>query len=141
MGTSPKGGVHLNQVLLTGRLSKDPELYYSKDGLGITSFHLAVKRNFKNSEGTYEADFIPCVSFRKTAENIASYCDKGSLVALSGRIQTRSYENKDQIRMFVTEVVVDSIEFLQRKKQPSTSIESMDIFRDTEERGKFVDEK
>jgi single-strand DNA-binding protein len=109
----------LNQVILTGRLAKEPELHYSKDGIGVTTFHLAVKRNFKNAEGTYEADFVPCVSFRKTAENIASFCDKGSLVALSGRLQTRSYENKDNIKMYVTEVVVDSIEFLQRKRTES----------------------
>lgn len=106
----------MNQVILTGRLVKDPELHYSSEGIGVTSFHLAVKRSFKNSEGTYEADFVPCVSFRRNAENIASYCDKGSLVALSGRLQTRSYENKDQIKMYVTEVIVDSIEFLQKKK-------------------------
>lgn len=107
----------MNQVILTGRLSKEPELHYSKDGVGVTSFHLAVKRNFKNTKGDYEADFIPCVSFRKIAENIASYCDKGSLVALSGRLQSRSYENKEKVRVYVTEVVVDSVEFLQKKKQ------------------------
>ncbi|MCT8140164.1 single-stranded DNA-binding protein [Anaerobacillus sp. CMMVII] len=106
----------MNQVILTGRLAKEPELHYSKDGIGVTSFHLAVKRNYKNSEGTYEADFVPCVSFKRTAENIASYCDKGSLVALTGRLQTRSYENRDNIKIYVTEVVVDTIEFLQRKK-------------------------
>lgn len=109
----------MNQVILTGRLAKEPELHYSKDGVGVTSFHLAVKRNFKNSDGTYDADFVPCVSFRKTAENIASYCEKGSLVALSGRLQTRSYENKDNIKMYVTEVVVENIEFLQRKRVDS----------------------
>ena len=106
----------MNQVILTGRLVKDPELHYSSEGIGVTSFHLAVKRNYKNSDGTYEADFVPCVSFRKTAENIASYCEKGNLVALSGRLQTRSYENKDKIKFYVTEVVVDTIEFLQRKR-------------------------
>jgi single-strand DNA-binding protein len=116
MGKYPKGGLSLNQVILTGRLAKEPELHYSKDGIGVTSFHLAVKRNYKSSDGTYEADFVPCVSFRRTAENIASYCDKGTLVALSGRLQTRSYENKDNIKIYVTEVVVDSIEFLQRRR-------------------------
>lgn len=108
----------MNQVILTGRLVKEPELHYSSEGIGVTSFHLAVKRNYKNAEGTYEADFVPCVSFRKTAENIASYCDKGSLVAISGRLQTRSYENKDKIKMYTTEVIVDTIEFLQRKRNP-----------------------
>lgn len=107
----------MNQVVLTGRLSKEPELFYSKDGVGVSSFHLAVKRNYKNGDGDYEADFIPCVSFRKTAENIASYCEKGSLVALSGRLQTRSFENKDKVKTYVTEVIVESIEFLQRKKR------------------------
>lgn len=117
----------MNQVLLTGRLSKDPELHYSKDGIGVSSFHLAVKRSYKNSEGTYEADFIPCVSFRKTAEIIASYCDKGSLIALSGRLQTRNYENKDGIKIYVTEVIADSIEFLQKKKGETPSREELDV--------------
>ena len=116
----------MNQVILTGRLSKEPELHYSKDGVGVTSFHLAVKRNYKNSDGDYEADFIPCVSFRKIAEIIASYCDKGSLVALSGRLQTRSYENKDKVRIFVTEVVVDSVEFLQKKRLKAPSKEELE---------------
>lgn len=118
----------MNQVLLTGRFSKDPELHYSKDGIGVSSFHLAVKRSYKNSDGTYEADFIPCVSFRKTAEIIASYCDKGSLIALSGRLQTRNYENKDGIKIYVTEVVADSIEFLQKKKADAPSKQELDVF-------------
>ncbi len=110
----------MNHIILTGRLAKEPELHYSKDGIGITSFPLAVKRAYKNAEGTYEADFIPCVSFRKTAENIASYCEKGALVALSGRLQTRMYENKDNIKIYVTEVIVETIEFLQRKQAEAT---------------------
>lgn len=115
----------MNQVILTGRLAKEPELHYSKDGIGVTSFQLAVKRNFRSSGGSYEADFVPCVSFRKTAENIASFCDKGSLVALSGRLQTRSYENKDNIKVYVTEVIVDSIEFLQNRKRSEAQKEKV----------------
>lgn len=118
----------MNQVLLTGRITKEPELHYSKEGVGVTSFHLAVKRSYRNSNGEYEADFIPCVSFRKIAENIASYCDKGSLVALAGKLQTRSYENKDRIRMYVTEVVVDSIEFLQKRKVEATPKKEVEVF-------------
>ncbi|MCD8503293.1 MAG: single-stranded DNA-binding protein [Bacillaceae bacterium] len=84
----------MNQVSFTGRITRDPELFYSKEGTGITKFHLAVKRNFKGSNGTYEADFIPCVAFRKTAENIASYCCRGSLIAVNGRLQSRSFEKR-----------------------------------------------
>lgn len=112
----------MNKVSFTGRITKDPELHYSKEGTGITKFHLAVKRNFRAANGTYEADFIPCVAFRKTAENIASYCKKGSLIALSGRLQSRNYEKKDHSKMYVTEVVVESFEFLERKKKENKEI-------------------
>lgn len=112
----------MNQVSLTGRLANDPELYYSKEGVGITSFRIAVKRSFKNTSGGYDADFIPCIAFRKTAENIASYCNKGSLVAVNGRLQSRSYDKKDSTRMYVTEMVVESVEFLQSKKVEKASV-------------------
>ncbi|WP_198520152.1 single-stranded DNA-binding protein [Geobacillus thermodenitrificans] len=106
----------INQVVLVGRLTKDPELRYTAEGTAVTTVILAVARNFRNAEGGIDADFVPCVLWRKTAEHTAHYCQKGSMVAVTGRIQTRRYENKDGQRVYVTEVVADSVQFLHSGK-------------------------
>ena len=102
----------INNLTLVGRLTKDPELRYLPNGTPSTSFTLAVNRSFTNSQGEREADFINCVVFRKPAENVANYLKKGSLAGLTGRIQTRNYENGEGKRIYVTEVVADSVQFL-----------------------------
>jgi single-strand DNA-binding protein len=107
----------LNRVVLVGRLTKDPELRFTPNGIAVTTFTLAVNRPFKNANGEQEADFINIVVWKKAAENVANYTSKGSLVAIDGRIQTRSYENKDGQRVYVTEVVADSVQFLETKKR------------------------
>ncbi|HSH24194.1 MAG TPA: single-stranded DNA-binding protein, partial [Massilibacterium sp.] len=84
----------INRVVLVGRLTKDPELKYTQSGIAVTRFILAVNRNFKNANGEQEADFISVQCWRKTAEVVANYCKKGSLVGLDGRIQTGSYDNQ-----------------------------------------------
>ncbi len=84
----------INQVVLVGRLTKDPELRYTAEGAAVTTVTLAVARNFRNAEGGIDADFVPCVLWRKTAEHTANYCRKGSMVAVTGRIQTRRYDKK-----------------------------------------------
>ena len=98
----------LNRVALVGRLTRDPELRRTGNGTAVTSFTLAVDRNFSTRDGQ-EADFINCVVWRKPAENVAQYCSKGSLVSVDGRIQTRSYDNNQGQRVYVTEVVADSV--------------------------------
>lgn len=105
----------MNKVILIGRLTKDPELRYTPgSGTAVTSFNLAVdKYNSKTKE--HEADFVPVVAWNKTAENIANYMTKGSQLAVSGRIQTRSYEAKDGTKRYVTEVVANEVEFLSKK--------------------------
>lgn len=107
----------LNKVQLVGRLTKDPELKYLGNGTPVTNFTLAVNRTFKNKNGEREADFINIVVWRKQAENVAQYVEKGSQVAISGRIQSRSYENADGQRRCVTEVVAEEVHFLDSKRK------------------------
>ena len=106
----------LNRVALVGRLTRDPELRRTGNGTAVTSFTLAVDRNFSTRDGQ-EAYFINCVVWRKPAENVAQYCSKGSLVSVDGRIQTRSYDNNQGQRVYVTEVVADSVQFLETRAQ------------------------
>lgn len=103
----------MNRVVLVGRLTKDAELRYTPKGTAVAFFTLAVQRPFVNQQNEREVDFIQCVAWRKTAENLANYTKKGSMIGVDGRIQTRSYE-KDGRRVYVTEVVADSVQFLGR---------------------------
>lgn len=106
----------LNRVVIIGRLTRDPELRYTPNGTASCTFTLAVERNFKNSNGEREADFIPIVTWRQLAENCANYLRKGRLTAVEGRIQTRSYENNEGRRVYVTEVIADNVRFLESAK-------------------------
>ncbi|WP_281486960.1 single-stranded DNA-binding protein [Lysinibacillus sphaericus] len=104
----------INRVVLVGRLTKDPELRYTPNGIASCRFTLAVNRAFK-SEGEQQADFIQCVAWRKQAENLANFQRKGNLIGVEGRIQTGSYESQDGKRVYTTDVVADSIQFLEHK--------------------------
>ena len=106
----------MNTVALVGRLTKDPELRYTQSGVAVTSFTIAVNRPFKNAQGENEADFILCQAWRAQAENLANYQQKGNQIGVSGRIQTRNYENNEGQRVYITEVVADNIQFLEPKK-------------------------
>ena len=107
----------MNTVQLIGRLTKDPELKYTQSGVATTSFTLAVNRNFTNQQGEREADFIMCTAWRKTAELVCQYLGKGSMVGINGRIQTRNYENQQGQRVYVTEVIVDELTFVESKNK------------------------
>ena len=107
----------VNNVVLAGRLVRDVDLRQTSTGKGMTYFTLAVNRNFKNEQGEQAADFIGCVAFGKTAENMARFLNKGSLIAVEGRISTRNYQGNDGKTVYVTEVVASSITFLESKKQ------------------------
>ncbi len=98
----------LNRVILIGRLTKDPELRYTQNGTAVATFTLAVDRKFKREE----ADFIPIVVWAKQAENCATYLNKGSQVAIEGRIQVRTYDNQEGQRRWVTEVVAEDVRFM-----------------------------
>ena len=102
----------LNKVVLIGRLTKDPELRYTPTGVPVTTFFLAVQRNYTNSQGEREADFIPITVWRGAAESCAKHLAKGRLVAVVGRIQTGSYD-KDGQRVYTTDVVADEVRFLE----------------------------
>ena len=106
----------INRTVLTGRLTKDPELRTTQSGLSVAAFNLAVDRQYTNANGKRGVDFISCVIWRKSAENFCKFTSKGSLVGIDGRIQTRSYDNKDGQRVYVTEVVVDNFALLESKK-------------------------
>jgi single-strand DNA-binding protein len=105
----------INNVTLVGRLTKDVELRFTPAGKGVASGTLAVNRNFKNANGEQEADFINIVIWGKPAENTANFTKKGSLIGVTGRIQTRNYEGQDGKRVYVTEVVAEQVTFLEPK--------------------------
>ncbi|EAC3508411.1 single-stranded DNA-binding protein [Listeria monocytogenes] len=106
----------MNRVVLVGRLTKDPDLRYTPAGVAVATFTLAVNRPFKNGQGEQEADFIQCVVWRKPAENVANFLKKGSLTGVDGRVQTRNYEGNDGKRVYVTEIVAESVQFLEPKQ-------------------------
>jgi len=107
----------MNKVELIGRLTRDPKVRYSsgENSKANASFTLAVNRRFKNNEGNYDADFIRCVAFGKTAETIEKHIHKGNRIAVSGHIQTESYDNKEGQKVFTTDVVVEELDFLENK--------------------------
>lgn len=107
----------LNNVCLVGRMTKDAELRYTPSNQAVATFSLAVNRNFKSQNGEREADFINCVIWRQQAENLANWAKKGALIGITGRIQTRSYENQQGQRVYVTEVVADNFQLLEFNKQ------------------------
>ena len=107
----------INNVVLVGRLTKDVELRYTPQNQATATFSLAVSRSFKNANGERETDFINCVIWRQQAENMANFTHKGSLIGITGRIQTRNYENQQGQRVYVTEVVADSFQLLESRSQ------------------------
>lgn len=105
----------MNSVCLVGRMTKDAELKYTGNNIAVASFSLAVNRNFKDANGEREADFINCVIWRQQAENLANWAKKGALIGITGRIQTRSYENQQGQRVYVTEVVAENFQMLESR--------------------------
>ncbi|NHJ18521.1 single-stranded DNA-binding protein [Lactococcus garvieae] len=103
----------INNVVLVGRVVRDPELRYTPQNTAVATFTLAVNRRFKNAKGEREADFINCVIWRQPAENLANWAKKGALVGITGSIQVRNYENKEGQRVYVTEVLADNFQMLE----------------------------
>jgi len=115
----------INRVVLVGRLTKDPEIRYTAQNVPVVSFTIAVSRPFVNQQtGDREADFIPVVIWRKQAENVKKFLQKGSLTGVEGRIQTRNYEDKDGNRKYVTEVIADNVYFLEGRGQQNQDLDS-----------------
>lgn len=104
----------LNRVVLVGRMTRDPELRRVGSGSAVTTFTLALNRNFQSADGQ-QADYIPCVVWNKVAENVEKYCSKGSLVGVEGRLRSRTYDNAQGQKVYVVEVVCDSVQFLETR--------------------------
>ena len=109
----------LNQTVSVGRIVKDPELKETDSGKKVTNITLAVPRSFKNMNGEYETDYIPCVLWKGVAESTTQYCKKGDLVGIKGRIQSRSYETEEEKR-YVVELIAEKVTFLTSKNKEET---------------------
>src|SRR5690625_512361 len=124
----------INRVVLVGRLTRDPDLRYTPNGVAVANFTLAVNRPFTNQQGDRDADFINCVAWRRQAENLANYMKKGSQIGVDGRLQSRSYEDQDGKMVYVTEVVADSVQFLeprgnaQERRQDTSGLQQQGQF-------------
>jgi len=106
----------VNNTVIIGRIVRDLELHETENGNKVAQLTLAVQRNFKNMEGQYDTDYVPCILWRGIAENTAEYCKKGDLVAIKGRLQTRSYETEDEIKHNIVEVIAEKVTFLSNKR-------------------------
>ena len=122
----------INNVVLVGRMVRDPELRRTNSGEAVTSFTLVVNRPYESADGQ-QADYPNCVIWGKGAENVDKYCSKGSLVGVEGRLRTRSYDNAQGNRIYVTEVICQRVQFLDTKKKEETQQQkaSQDNFYDT----------
>lgn len=110
----------INRVVLVGRMTRDPELRRTNTGSAVTSFTLALNRNYNSADGQ-QADYINCVVWNKVAENVEKYCSKGSLVGVEGRLRSRSYDNAQGQKVYVVEVVCDSVQFLETRSMRERS--------------------
>ena len=119
----------MNKVFLIGRLTRDPELRYTGSNLPVATFSLAVNRNYTTQSGEREADFINIVVWRKQAENVKKYLSQGSQVAIEGRIQTRSYDDNNGQKRYVTEVIADNVEFIGSRSSSNNSNTFEPIFQ------------
>lgn len=106
----------INRYVAVGRLTKDPELRRTASGKAVTTFTLAINRAYQSNDGQ-QADYISCVTWNKVAENVAQYCSKGSLVGIEGRLRSRSYDNSQGQRVYVTEVICDSVQFIDTRNR------------------------
>ena len=111
----------INNVVLVGRMTRDADLRMTQGNTAVASFTLAVNRNFKNQAGEREADFINCVIWRQQAENLANWAKKGALIGITGRIQTRNYENDQGQRVYITEVVAENFQLLESRGQQQSN--------------------
>lgn len=114
----------INQVTLVGRLTRDPEIKKTAEGTAVANVTLAVNRHFRNHNGEIDTDFVQCTLWRKAAENTVQYCRKGSVVGITGRLQTRHYDNQEGRRIFVTEVVAETVRFLSAKPHDERNVQA-----------------
>ena len=125
----------INRVVLVGRLTRDPELKYTTNNIANTRFTLAVNRQFTNQQGERQADFITCIAWRAQAENMARFLKKGSLVGIEGRIETGSFQGQDGQMRYTTDVIVDSVQFLEPRGTQSENQQNNNGFGNNQSRG------
>lgn len=125
----------INNVVLVGRLTKDAELRYTQSNIAVATFTLAVNRNFKNDAGEREADFINCVIWRQAAENLANWAKKGSLIGVTGAIQTRNYDNQQGQRVYVTEVIASNFQMLESRSSQQNNQGYQDNYGSYQQQG------
>ena len=130
----------MNKVIIIGRNTKEIELKQTSAGGSVVEFSVAVKRSFKSPNGEYESDFFNCVAFRSTAELISKYVSRGDMIAIVGRLQTRNYTNREGKKVYVTEIMVDEVEFLQSKKQEATETQEPEAQKWEEIKDPFAQE-
>ena len=106
----------LNQIVIAGRLTANPEIKETEEGKKVGTITVAVPRPYKNADGIYETDFIRCVLFNGVAENTTEYCRKGDVVGIKGRLETKIEENEDGTKTYVTNVIAERVTFLSSKK-------------------------
>lgn len=130
----------MNKCELVGRLTRDPEVRYSQgeNTSCIARFSIAVNRRFKNAEGNYEADFINCVAFGKSGEFVEKYFKKGMAIGITGRIQTGSYTNKDGVKVYTTDIVVEEAEFVESKGSGGNNVSTNNTTQPTENQAGFM---
>ena len=129
----------MNKVFLIGRLVADPDLRYTQSNKPVADFRLAVNRQYTDESGERKADFINIITWGKQAENVKQYIEKGSQVAVDGRIQTRNYENDEGKKIYVTEVLAERVQFLDTKKGNSQEEVSPADFEEKEETDPYED--
>ena len=117
----------LNQTVIVGRLVRDPELYETENGNKVTNITLAVPRSYKNVNGEYDTDFVPCVLWKGVAENTVEYCRKGDLLGVKGHVQTRDIEVDEDVKRKLVEIVAEKVTFLSSKKQADSSFISINL--------------
>ena len=113
----------MNQIVLVGRLVRDPEMYDTESGKNVARITLAIPRAFKNSSGEYETDFINCVLWDAVAKNTTEYCKKGNAICVKGRVQSRSVEQENGTKKYYTDVVAEKVTFLSSNKEEDMIVE------------------
>ena len=129
----------INRIILIGRLGADPELRYTQQGTPVIKFDIAVNRPYKDANGIRESDWFPIVAWRQLAELCAQYMKKGSQIAIEGRLQTRSYDNKEGQRIKVYEVVAENVQFLDRIENGQANIQNKQSSKSNTSRSEYKD--
>lgn len=129
----------MNKIILMGRLTRDPEYRQTPSGVSVANFTVAVNRSYKNKDGNYDADFLPCVAYRNNADFVSRYFKKGNMICVEGRVQVRNYDAQDGSKRYVTEIIVDSTEFTGSKNESSSISNNNGYYSDSNSNNSYMD--